>query len=126
MRKEASDWLEQAKEDFKTAKLNIKIKRYYASVFFSQQAGEKALKALYIEAKRRYPRRKHNMLNLAESLKAPKHVKEACMELNPEYVVTRYPNAAKGIPEKMYSKKSAETHLNHAKVILKWVESLIK
>ncbi|WP_204327927.1 HEPN domain-containing protein, partial [Proteus mirabilis] len=43
---------EQALEDLKTAEVLVEVKRYYASVFFSQQAAEKALKALYIEVKR--------------------------------------------------------------------------
>ncbi|MFN7182334.1 MAG: HEPN domain-containing protein, partial [Planctomycetota bacterium] len=48
MRKEAQDCLRQAEEDLLTAELNIKIERYYASVFFSQQCAEKALKATCI------------------------------------------------------------------------------
>ncbi|ACS34619.1 Nucleotide-binding protein, containing HEPN domain [Thermococcus gammatolerans EJ3] len=55
MRNEARLLWEQALEDLKTAEALIDVKRYYASVFFSQQAAEKALKALYIEVKREFP-----------------------------------------------------------------------
>lgn len=126
MRRETADWWAQAAEDLKTAELNIGIQRYYASVFFAQQAGEKALKALFIERKKRLPPRGHNMLDLTRALDAPKTVTEAAAELNPEYTVTRYPNAAKGIPEQMFNKRSAVTHLRAAKVIYQWVAKWLK
>ncbi|MFA4647432.1 HEPN domain-containing protein [Pyrococcus kukulkanii] len=53
MREEARLLWEQALEDLKTVEVLIDADRYYASVFFSQQAAEKALKALYIEIKKR-------------------------------------------------------------------------
>ena len=36
--KEAQKWMAQAKADFSTAKANLQVKKYYASVQFSQQA----------------------------------------------------------------------------------------
>lgn len=46
MRKEALRWLEQAKIDFKSATINFEQKVYYVTSFLSQQAVEKALKAI--------------------------------------------------------------------------------
>ncbi|MEM4311180.1 MAG: hypothetical protein QXX95_02185 [Nitrososphaerales archaeon] len=48
------------------------------------------------------------------------------MELNAEYVIRRYPNAAKGMTERMYNKKRAEIQLEKTEVILSWVESLTR
>ncbi len=121
-----SDWWRQALEDLKTAQLNIGIKRYYASVFFSQQAGEKALKAVFIHGRRRLPPRRHNMVELCRLLKAPRGVTNAAIELNPEYIVARYPNAAKGVPEQMYTKQLAQTHLHAAKEIVRWARKSLK
>ena len=45
MRKEITVWWRQAAADIRTAEVNLKGKRYYACVFFCQQAVEKALKA---------------------------------------------------------------------------------
>ena len=115
----------QAGEDLKTAELLLEHGRYYASVFFSQQTTEKALKALYVYTKRESPRT-HNLVDLAEMLNSPQNILEAAMELNPDYVTTRYVNAANGVPAKMYSQKSAETHLDYAREVLVWTKQLIK
>ncbi len=126
MRREAQDWLTQAREDFKTALVNLKNGRYYASVFFSQQAGEKALKACYIDRRRMLPARRHNMVQLSRLLKAPSDVIESSLELNPEYLVTRYPDAAGGVPEQMYNRNIALVHLRSARRILGWVSKSLK
>ena len=57
MRKEAIRWLEQAKIDFKSAAINFEQKVYYVASFLSQQAVEKALKAILIEKDRLIPKR---------------------------------------------------------------------
>jgi len=51
MRKEVSRLWEQALEDLDTAKKLLEVEKYYASVFFAEQAVEKALKALFIKKK---------------------------------------------------------------------------
>ena len=75
MREEIKNTWIQSTEDLKTAELNIEIDRFYASVFFSQQAAEKALKSLYIHQKGRLPKT-HNLVDLATDLKAPDEVIE--------------------------------------------------
>ncbi len=119
MREEiANTWI-QAQEDLKTAEVLLETGRFYASVFFSQQAAEKALKALYMHLKNELPR-SHNLVALARALDAPEAVMEAARELAPDYIVTRYANAAHGIPAEMYSERSAREHLNYAKEVLEW------
>ncbi|PXF51335.1 MAG: hypothetical protein C4B55_02775 [Candidatus Methanophagaceae archaeon] len=53
MRKEVSRLWEQALEDFDTAEKLLEVEKYYASVFFSEQAAEKALKPLFFLARGR-------------------------------------------------------------------------
>ncbi len=119
MREEiANTWI-QAQEDMKTAKVLLEAERFYASVFFSQQAAEKALKALYMHLKRELPKT-HNVVALARELDASETVMEAARELAPDYVVTRYANAAHGVPAEMYSKQSAQEHLRYAEEVLEW------
>lgn len=115
----------QAEEDLKTAELLLEHGRYYASVFFSQQTAEKALKALYVYTRRELPKT-HNLVDLAEMLNSPEKVLEAAMELNPDYVTTRYVNAANGVPAKMYSQKSAQSHYDYAREVMIWTKQLIK
>jgi HEPN domain-containing protein len=121
MREEIRNTWMQSEEDFRTAELNIDIGRFYASVFFSQQAAEKALKALHIHQKKLLPKT-HNIVALASDLGAPDEVIEACQELNPDYVTTRYVDAANGVPAKMYSHNSANTHLEYAKTVIAWTK----
>jgi HEPN domain-containing protein len=125
MRAEVLNCLRQAQEDFITAKVNIDTERYYASVFFSQQCAEKALKAGYIEKLKKLPQT-HNLIEMSRDLGASEEILSSARELNPEYLVTRYVDAANGIPAEMYDEKSATMHLQCAEVILRWIQKLLK
>ncbi len=124
VRIEASNWLKQAKEDLITAEVMNANDRFYACAFFCQQAAEKALKALYLEKKRENVAT-HNLIYLAEKLDAPIGVQNACKELNPDYTVPRYPDAANGIPADNYNDEIAERRLDKAKKVMTWVDSTI-
>jgi len=114
-------WL-QALEDLKTAEVLLEAGRFYASVFFSQQAAEKALKALYIHERAEVPPRTHNLLDLLEALGvSDEALRDAAMDLTPEYVVTRYPDAANGVPAALYNREMAVTHFHKAKLIVDFV-----
>jgi len=69
MRKESIRLWEQAQEDFDTADKLLGVSKYYAAVFFSEQAAEKALKVMYLEKKRRVAFT-HDLVELAEELQA--------------------------------------------------------
>lgn len=97
MRKEIDYWFEQAKADLKSATDLLKTENFYASVFFSQQAAEKSLKALYIDEKRMIAKT-HNLVFLARELGAPENIINNCAELTPDYLTARYPDAATGAP----------------------------
>jgi len=64
MREEAINWWEQALKDLEIAKKNLDIESFYVSAFLSQQATEKALKALYIHRLRDTPGKTHSLLHL--------------------------------------------------------------
>lgn len=120
MRKEALRLWEQARYDLDTAQKLLNIETYYASVFFSEQAAEKALKALYLEKKRKMEFT-HDLTELASVLKAPREVAEAAAELSPDYIISRYPNAANALPATLYTVQSAQLHLNCSRQVLEWV-----
>ena len=85
--------------------------RYYASAFFSHQAAEKTIKAAHVEARRELPPKTHNLVELGEMLGIKDaELVEALIDLNPEYAVSRYPDAANGVPAQMYSAKIAREH----------------
>lgn len=124
MRKEIDDWFEQAKADLKSATDLLKTENFYASVFFSQQTTEKSLKSLYIKEKRTGIKT-HNLVFLARELGAPQNIINDCAELTPDYITTRYPDAATGAPFESYTRESAERHLRMAKEVLQWVETML-
>ncbi len=121
MRREAARLWEQALYDLDTAEKLLNVQTYYASVFFAQQASEKALKALHLERKRRMEFT-HDLVQLTEELGAPADVIEAARELTPDYVITRYPNAANAVPAKLYTEASARVHLEYARAVVEWVK----
>ena len=126
MGEESENWWEQALEDLDTSKYNLKGGKYYASVFFARQSAEKVFKALYIEKNRELPQRTHNMLKLAEKIGVPDEIFDAVIELNPEYFMTRYLDAANGVPAKMYTEEIAKVHLEKAEIVIEWIKLRMK
>ena len=121
MRRETSRLWEQALHDLNTAEKLLGIGIYYASVFFSEQAAERALKALHLEKKRRMEFT-HDLIELAETLGAPAEVMRSAAELSPDYVITRYPDAANAIPARLYNADSARVHLECAQEVIGWAK----
>ena len=125
MRKESSRLWEQPEEDLDTAEKLLDVGKYYASVFFSEQAAEKALKVMYLEKKRRVAFT-HDLVEIAEELGAPENVSHAAAELSPDYIMTRYPDAANAVPAKLYNASSAEVHLNLSREVIRWVKEELR
>jgi HEPN domain-containing protein len=97
---------------------------YYASVFFSQQAAEKALKAAVADSQQRSPKG-HNLVLFANSLHAPVGVMNAAAELNPEFLQSRNPDAVDGVPAQNYDLAAAHFHFDCAQEIVAWAKELI-
>ncbi len=123
-RKEAMAFWAQARADLATAVTLLDAGVYYASVFFSQQAAEKALKAAIVDGQRRSPRG-HNLIQMANSLNAPVEIMNSAAELNPEFMATRNPENVDGVPAQLYDKTSARIHLRCAQDILDWAKPLV-
>lgn len=123
-RKDAMDFWAQARADIATATTLLDAGVYYASVFFSQQAAEKALKAAAVDRQHRCPRG-HNLVQIANSLNAPVDIMNAAAELNPEFLLTRNPDSVSGVPAQMYDKASARLHLRCAQEVLDWAKTLV-
>ncbi len=74
MRTEVVPWWEQAQADLETARVTQAAARYYAVSWFAQQAGEKALKALYIEQHGVLAPRTHDLTSLGGQVGVPPDV----------------------------------------------------
>ncbi len=87
---ETKKWINKAKKDITTAEVNLDSGEYEAAAFFSHQAAEKALKAMYISKFKRLWKI-HDLQQLAVSVEADETIASACGRLNPHYIATRYP-----------------------------------
>jgi len=123
-RKEAMDFWSQSRADLATATTLLDAGVYYASVFFSQQAAEKALKAAVVDREHRSPKG-HNLVQFANSLNAPVEIMNSAAELNPEFLATRNPESVEGVPAQLYDKTSARLHLRCAQEIVEWAKRLV-
>ena len=120
MREETLAWISKAKEDLETAKYNLKGKRINAAAFYSQQAAEKALKAIQIEKLKRFDRT-HDLFVLAQTFYVPVAILEACKGLNPLYTGTRYPDS-----REIHTLKDIKKKVKLAEEVVKWASQILK
>lgn len=125
MREEVHNWFKQAEADLRSARNSREAGDYYMSVFASQQAAEKALKALSLLKLREYPKG-HSIVYLAQRLEVPGSMMSGIRDLNPEYMSTRYPDMAAGVPAELYDDKIAARHFKTAQEVLEWVREQIQ
>ena len=117
MEKEYSQWFAKAEKDLDTAKYLMKDERKEESLFFLQQAAEKALKAVYIKKFDKLLKT-HDLFLLSREVKAPKEIQEICKKLTLAYQYTRYPDIAKKNTE-----DEIEEFLSSTEDIIKWTKN---
>jgi HEPN domain-containing protein len=120
----ANDWFEHAKDDLKHAKKSLEMGDYGWACFACQQAGEKAVKALYIiKNSIAWGHSVYELLeNLPEDLKPSLELIEKAKILDKYYIPTRYPNAHPSGPAfKFYTKKEAEEAIKVCEEVMDFV-----
>jgi len=120
-------WIKAAEEDIYDAKEAIKRGRWFRAAFYSQQAVEKILKALFFIVKRENPPYIHTVTELYRILKEadfnlPSELENQLYVLNKYYTITRYPDAANGLPSEAVDKIEAERALKIAEEVLEYVK----
>lgn len=125
MREEVTNWFKQAEADLKSARNSKKSYDFYMSVFASQQTVEKALKALCLYKLREFPKG-HSIIYLAQKADVPEYMLSGIRDLNPEYLSTRYPDMAVGVPAELYDESIAARHLKTAEQVIEWVKKQIQ
>lgn len=126
MRSEAELWWQQGQRDQVTARNCHKAGDYYAAIFFSHQAVEKALKAVSIEERRELPPRTHNLLELARIAGTPEGHFNLLRELTTDYITTRYPDAAGGPIADLYDDETSERVLRGTGEVLQWAAAKLQ
>ncbi len=125
MREEAKAWWNQGEHDLNAARRLFEAEIFFACAFLCHQAVEKWLKAVYIELRRELPPKTHNLVELGKLLEVPEPVMHELRLLNPEYVASRYPDAANGIPADNYDGPKAERLLAGAERVREWATSVL-
>ncbi|MFN3309224.1 MAG: HEPN domain-containing protein [Anaerolineales bacterium] len=119
------DWFEQAKRDLQRASLDVRYEYYEWACFTSQQAAEKAIKALGL--KLGLSLWGHSLTEMLELLSAttdvPDTIKENAQLLDLYYIPPRYPNGfAAGKPADYFTQKQAKEAIDAASAILRFCE----
>ena len=124
-------WIGAAREDLVDAEDALKRGRWFRTAFFAQQAVEKAFKALFFVVRREEPPKIRAVTELYAMLREsgfalPPELEEQLRILNKYYTVTRYPDAANGLPSESVDRVEAERAYNLARRVLEHVERYVE
>lgn len=122
------DWLRQAERDLEHARHALRDGEYEWTCFASQQAAEKAVKALFM--KLGADAWGHSvaalLANLPSELVIAQELVEKGKELDKHYIPPRYPNShPQGAPLDYYTKGEAERAIENAGEIIRFCKDNI-
>ena len=122
----SSDWFEQSLKDLEQARPACENGRHEWACFASQQAAEKAVKALHIaSAQWAEGGMVADLLrDLPKMVSVPQDMVEKAKILDNYYIPTRYPNShPHGAPFERYGPAQSKQAVEYAHQILKFVRS---
>jgi len=125
MRIEAERLIKQADRDLLNAGKNIEVEAYEVAAFLAEQAVEKFLKAAWIVFKAELPPHTHYLVELGEGMQLPAPLLRHLAFLNPDYTVSRYPDAANGVPFELYDRETASSKVAAAREVIEWLRTRI-
>ena len=108
-----AEWTKKSGADIRVAEINLKEGLYEVVAFYSQQAAEKAMKAVFINEFGKLLKT-HDLHLLGRKLGAPPGILMLCKALTQHYIITRYPMDAE------YSKEDAESAVEQSKRVIEW------
>lgn len=120
--REAWRWLKQAEDDLEAARVLAAAGKFAQAAFFAQQAGEKALKAVWLQLDA--DPWGHALGRLVREMPKPAQARfasllEAALALDKLYIPTRYPDAlAELTPAEAYTLNEARAAIAAAERIL--------
>jgi HEPN domain-containing protein len=127
VRPEAEPWWRQAEADLATGRDVLATGHAYAASWFSQQATEKALKALYIERRGTLSPRTHDLVFLGGELSVPVAIESDLAHLDTIFDEVRYPDSLGGrAPVDEITDAEAALDLAAAERALEWVRFELK
>ena len=128
MAERSGDWLRQARRDLESARAQRASGFYEWACFISQQASEKALKA--VVQKLGGEAWGHSIVELLrplqERLAVPDTLQGSAVNLDRYYIPARYPNGwAAGSPADYFSDEDANVAIGHSEAILRFCEGVL-
>jgi HEPN domain-containing protein len=126
MRTEADRLIRQAERDLANARKNIEVEAYEVAAFLAHQAVAKYLKAAWFILRGEAPPHSHYLMELGRGLEVPESLQRKLAFLNPDYTVSRYPDAANGVPYELYDRDTAREKVAAAEEIILWLRSRIR
>lgn len=124
----SSDWLAAAREDLEHARHAEEGGFFQWACFSAQQAGEKAVKAVFqAMGAEAWGHSVSDLLEeLAERRSVPDELVDKSIELDKAYIPTRYPDAHQaGTPGERYTRREAARLRAYAEEIVEFSESLV-
>ncbi len=127
IREDARWWLAAAVDDYESAQLLFKGRKYSKTIHVLHNAVEKALKAAILAERKRPPRGAggHNLVSLysmVESrLKLSNKLIRTIDDLSPLYLPSEYPDAALGVPGTLFKKEQAQRYLREVGELVRWL-----
>jgi HEPN domain-containing protein len=116
-KKRAVDWYKQAQNDLKWAEASLTQGFYSQTCFISQQAGEKAIKAIAYHLE--FDVRGHSIAKIAQAIGINSEVEKAGKSLDVYYISARYPDALPaGAPFEFFEIEQATKAIQDATIIL--------
>ena len=128
-RAEAERWIRQAESDLAFADLGVREGFSAQACFTSQQAAEKALKAvLYLRGARFVPG--HSLVELLDRAGAAteslNHLRDSARQLDQYYIPTRYPNGLPGgIPAEVFTDAQAKDAVERGRAFIEAARAIL-
>jgi len=119
-------WWAQARRDFRIAQPNHASHDYEVSVFYCEQAAQKALKALLLHRTSQMPPKIHNLIELGRLAGVGRPMREFLAELTPHYMITRYPDAAGAVTSDLHNGRVSLRFLRGTKTVMDWCRSRLR
>lgn len=124
----ACDWMTQAKSDLDHARKSLELGHCDWACFASQQAAEKALKAVHLH--QGTVAWGHSVLDLLDGLPAEtpvaEQIRRAGRSLDKHYIPARYPNAhPAGTAARYYGEEEGRKAVADAEQIVTWCDQIL-
>ncbi len=117
------DWLTEAETQERCAQVTAEAQLYSQAIYHARQAVELALKAAILQLRRTQPPGTHSLVELAAEVcdEPPEEVRAGLRQLDPYYILTRYPTEVVPSPSKYYEEQDASVALATMRALLDWV-----